>query len=147
VHVLLLSLGGLLFSEGKWRSSGSGVGRGTSRRGGYSWDVLYQRRLKGKRRGSRGVVVIAHWLRALVPESLGSIPSTYLAAYNSLKLHFQGILFQPTQAPGTRMVHRRICRQSIHTHKIKITYKRQVVGPLNKKEVGLWKKEVLGACS
>lgn len=50
--VLLISLEGLLFFEGKWRSSGYRreemweVGTGRSRRGGCLWDVLYERRIK-----------------------------------------------------------------------------------------------------
>lgn len=43
-----MSLGGLLFSEGKYRSSGSGgegKGRGAGRSGGWGQDILYEKRM------------------------------------------------------------------------------------------------------
>lgn len=49
--IQLISLGNLLFSEEKWRSSGSGEregGVGTGKSGGRRgyWDILYERRIK-----------------------------------------------------------------------------------------------------
>ena len=39
---------------------------------------------------SAGAEGMAQWLRAALPEDLGSIPSTHMAAHNCLKIQLQG---------------------------------------------------------
>lgn len=65
------------------------------------------------------IVAITHQERAAtLPEDLNSNSSTEMVANNL----YNSISLSPPQAPGTHTVPRNICRQNIHTHRIKVIY-------------------------